>query len=41
MEEFYLNSVGVVKDDVTAARYYRLASDEGYARAQCYLDAIN
>ena len=34
-------TVGVVKDDVTAARYYRLASDKAYARAQCYLDALN
>jgi len=41
MEECYLNSVGVVKGDVTAARYYQLAADKGYARAQCYLDAIN
>ena len=30
----YDNSIGVVKDEVEAAKYYKMAADQGFSKAQ-------
>lgn len=33
----YMNGIGLTKDEVEAARLYKLAADQGHADAQCNL----